>query len=107
MFFVLPNGPRISAEWAAHLRGKAGLGNWRGSRLQTVYRGSEIGTEVGKFRASFTGLDPPGLGRRRWPMFAGFGSSTVGFGRQAWFADSTPLLIHMAQERTIQPTRGP
>src|SRR5713101_8111495 len=29
--------PRISAGGASHLRGSAGLRNWRGSRLQTVY----------------------------------------------------------------------
>src|SRR6266566_5607282 len=48
--------PRISAGWGSHLRGTAGLGNWRGSRLRRVCRGIEIGTEVGKFRASFAGL---------------------------------------------------
>ncbi len=91
-FLFCPAKPRISAGGASHPKGSVGLGNWRGSRLHTVYRGIEIGAEVGKCRASFTGLDPPGLGRRRWPMFAGFGSSTVGFGRRGWVADSNPSI---------------
>src|SRR5712692_4619427 len=88
--FVLPNG--------ASDFGGSDLRSWRqrrprklaGSRLQTVYRGIEIGTEAGKCRASF----------------ARPGSSTVGFVRQAWVADSTPLLIHMAGERTNERLRS-
>src|SRR6266699_5857268 len=64
--------PRISAGQASHPKGSVGLGNWRGSRLQTVYRGIEIGTEVGKYRASFAELG--------WPTF--------GFVCRVWFGDS-------------------
>ena len=53
-----------------------------GDRYRRSIRGIEIGTEVEKYRGSF-------------PRFV----------RRGWFADSTPLLIHMALERTIQPTR--
>jgi len=67
MFFVLPTvlfypvRPQISAGQASHPGGRVGLGNWRESRLQTVYRGIGIGVEVGKYRASFPGLYPPAL----------------------------------------------
>src|SRR5713226_2198399 len=73
-FLFSPARPRISAVWASHLRGSVGLGNWRGSRLRTVYRGIEIGTEVGKYRGSF-----PRFARRAW--FADVGQSPVADGR--------------------------
>ena len=68
--------PRISAGQVSHLGGSASLANWRGSRLQTVYRGIEIGTEVGKYRASFAGLGLP----------------TFGLVRRVWFGDSNPSI---------------
>jgi hypothetical protein len=88
---------RISADRAPHLIGTASLGNWRGSRLQAVYRGTEIGTKVGKYWASFPGLRSPGAVRGQAASFAGFGSR--GLVRRAWHA---PLLMHMAEERTIR-----
>jgi len=66
-FLFSPARPRISAGQASHSRGSAGLGYWQGLRLQKVYRSIQIGTEVGKYRASFADV-----GRRS--SFAGRGS---------------------------------
>src|SRR5216684_7675193 len=56
--FILLCGPRISAGGASHLGGPLGLRNWRRSRLQTVYRSTEIGTRSG-LRLGNTGLRSP------------------------------------------------
>lgn len=49
------------------------LENWRGSQLQTVYKGIEIGTQVGKYQASVTGLRVHrGIGRGLEPTYRTF-----------------------------------
>ncbi len=60
---VLPNEASDFDGLGRESWGSVGLGNWRGSRLQTVYRRIGIGAYVGKYRVSFAGLDPPGLVR--------------------------------------------
>ena len=91
-FWFCPTRTRISAGGAPYLGGSAGLGNWRGSRLQTVYRGIGIGAEVGKYRASFAGLGSATLADVRLGL--------LGFGRRL----ESLYIIHMGWERTMRPT---
>ena len=78
-FLFWPVRPRISADEASHLRGSVSLGNWRGSRLQTVYRCTEIGARL-KLRLGNTGVRSPAL-------FAEVGPPTLPDARRASSSD--------------------
>jgi hypothetical protein len=72
-FLFCPAKSRISADRASHPEGSVSLGNWRGSRLQAVYRDNWIGAEFGNCRASFAGRRSRTGDFDRWAWFAGLG----------------------------------
>src|ERR1700694_4374158 len=90
--FFCPPRPRISAGGASGLGGRRGLGNWLGSRLQTVSRSIGIGTEGSKYWASFPRLDPPGWGCRHWTLGGGRWATTVGLVHLAWGVGFDPSI---------------